>query len=79
MSVSVLFSPSVCLDFRYTLSGFLLGGSCSLCILTYCSSLVISHFGFEGWTLVLMASVPGHCLSFTLICSYVQRCRDQDV
>ena len=28
--------------------------------------LVISHFGFEGGTLVLIASVPGHCLSFTL-------------
>ena len=27
--------------------------------------LVISHFGFEGGTLVLIASVPGHCLSFT--------------
>ena len=26
--------------------------------------LVISHFGFEGRTLVLIASVPGHCLSF---------------
>ena len=28
--------------------------------------LVISHFGFEGRTLGLIASVPGHCLSFTL-------------
>ena len=27
----------------------------------------ISHFGFEGGTLVLIASVPGHCLSFTKI------------
>ena len=27
--------------------------------------LVICHFGFEGGTLVLIASVPGHCLSFT--------------
>ena len=27
--------------------------------------LVISHVGFEGGTLVLIASVPGHCLSFT--------------
>ena len=27
--------------------------------------LVISHFGFEGGTLVLIASVPGRCLSFT--------------
>ena len=30
--------------------------------------LVFSHFGFEGGTLVLIASVPGHCLSF--ICYY---------
>ena len=27
--------------------------------------LVISHFGFKGGTLVLIASVIGHCLSFT--------------
>ena len=27
--------------------------------------LDISNFGFEGGTLVLIASVPGHCLSFT--------------
>ena len=27
--------------------------------------LVISHFGFEGGTLVLISSVPGHSLSFT--------------
>ena len=32
--------------------------------------LVISHFGFESGTLVLVASVelvPGHCLSFTFL------------
>ena len=27
--------------------------------------LVTSRFGFEGGTLVLIASVPGHCLLFT--------------
>ena len=27
--------------------------------------LVVSHFGFEGRTLVPFASVSGHCLSFT--------------
>ena len=27
--------------------------------------LVISHFSFEGGTLVLIASVPSHCLFFT--------------
>ena len=26
--------------------------------------LVISHFGFEGGALVLIASVPGHCFTF---------------
>ena len=25
-------------------------------------ALVVSHIGFEGRTLVLIASVPGHCL-----------------
>ena len=30
--------------------------------------LVIFHFGFEGRTLVLIASVPGHCLSFHFSC-----------
>ena len=29
-------------------------------------AFVVSHFGFEGLTLVLIASVPGHCLLFTL-------------
>ena len=28
--------------------------------------LIITHFGFQGGTLVLIVSVPGHCLSFTL-------------
>ena len=27
--------------------------------------LVIFHFGFEGGTSVLIASVPDHCLAFT--------------
>ena len=31
---------------------------------------VISHFGFEGGTLVLIASVSGHCLSFTFNSSF---------
>ena len=35
---------------------------CSLCIFTYCN-FVISQLGFEEGTLVLIASVPGHCLS----------------
>ena len=37
---------------------------CSLCI-WFIAILVISHFGFESGTSVLIASVPGHCLSFT--------------
>ena len=28
--------------------------------------LVISRFGFEGWIWVLIASVPGLCILFTL-------------
>ena len=34
-----------------------------LCIFV---ALVVSHLGFEDRTLVLIASVPGHCLPFTL-------------
>ena len=51
---------------------------CSLCILTYCN-LFISHFVFEGGTLVLIASVTGHCLSFSFeniikfVCAKVSR------
>ena len=29
--------------------------------------LVVSHFGFEGGTLVLIASVPDYCLPFCLL------------
>ena len=29
--------------------------------------LVISHFGFEGGTLILVAPVPGHFLSFCFL------------
>ena len=35
--------------------------------------LVISHFDFEGGTLVLIASVPGHCLSLTFYNSLKQK------
>ena len=31
--------------------------------------LVISRFGFEGWSRVLIASVPDFCILFTLIYS----------
>ena len=37
---------------------------CSLCV--YLIIVIISHYGFKGGTLVLIASVPGHCLSFTV-------------
>ena len=36
-----------------------------LCVFCLIVNLIISHFGFDGGTLVLIASVPGHCLSFT--------------
>ena len=32
---------------------------------------VISHFGFEGWSWVLIASVPDLCILFTFISSKV--------
>ena len=28
-------------------------------------AVVVSDFGFEGRTLILIASIPGHCLHFT--------------
>ena len=34
--------------------------ACSLCIISI-YFLVVSHVGFEGWTLVLIPLVPGHC------------------
>ena len=36
--------------------------------------LVISRFGFEGWVLVLFASVPGLCIRFTFRWVYVISC-----
>ena len=38
---------------------------CSLCILTYIVFFITSHFGSEGGTSVLIASVTGHCFSFS--------------
>ena len=37
-------------------------------------ALVVSHFGVKGRTLVLFASVPGHCLpcTFSLIIMFKQ-------
>ena len=34
-----------------------------LCIFV---ALVVSHFGFEGKPLVLIALIPGHCLPSTV-------------
>ena len=36
-----------------------------LFVLYLICNLVVSHFGFEGGTIVLIAPIPGHCLSFT--------------
>ena len=47
--------------------------TCSLCILTYCNFSYF-HFGFEDGTLVLIASVAGHWLPFTLYRKTVQEC-----
>ena len=38
---------------------------CSLCYVYLYAALTVSHFCFEGKTLVMIASVPGHCLPFT--------------
>ena len=39
----------------------ILGIHICTCITAFIVILVFSHFGFEGGTLVLIASVPGHC------------------
>ena len=52
------------------MSGHFLGKSCSfglpyaLFALFLFVTLVVSHFGFNGGTMVLIAPVPGHCLPF---------------
>ena len=56
MSVSVLFSPYVCLLIPLTV--------CSFCSMSICN-VGCFPFGFEGATMVLMAPVPGNCLPFT--------------
>ena len=40
--------------------------------------LVISHLGFKGGNLVLIASVPGHCLHFTFKTSLIFQTRFPD-
>ena len=32
--------------------------------------LVGSHVGFEGWAVVLIAPIPGHCLPFNILLSF---------
>ena len=50
------------------LSGHLLGKSCALglpsVLFVFCLFVIVdvSHFGFEGRPLVLISTVPGHCL-----------------
>ena len=63
VTVSVKFRPT-CVHVIYN----------SVCVAEYVSLyfdyliiLVISNFGFEGWVLVLTASVPGLCIHFTSI------------
>ena len=59
LSVSVLFSHSVCLRFRYP-SGHLFGKSCSfgysyvLFVLCLFVIFVVSYFGFDGKTVFLI-------------------------
>ena len=80
VSVSVLFSPYMCLDDNklvkvhvaqwpaYGKELLILLTVCSLCIMSILI-LVIFHFGFEGETLpVLIAPVPCHCLPFYFCC-----------
>ena len=41
-----------------------LGSLYVLLIICLCIILVISHFGFEGKNLILIAAVPEHCQAF---------------
>ena len=77
-SVSVLFHllcvMMKCIRFK-KLSGHLLGKSCSfdhmfslLCLFVV---FVVSYFGFEGRTLVLMASVPKLLLTFYFLLFFI--------
>ena len=43
---------------------------CLLFVLCIFVILIVSHFGFEGGTLILIAPVPGHCLPFTTLEHY---------
>ena len=44
---------------------------CSVCITTSIYYfLVVFHFVFAGGTVVMIASVPGHCLPFIFTFSY---------
>ena len=63
-SVSVLFSP-FCVKMIFNQSGHLMEKSYSfdLPYMSICN-FVISHFGFEGGTLVPIVIVPCHCLLF---------------
>ena len=45
-------------------------GNSSLCILTICNFSYF-RFGFKGWIWVLIASVPGFCIHFTFINTFM--------
>ena len=63
---SFTFSPSMCLDnIKLDLGDELLIRSYVLFILCLFVVLVVSRFGFEFRTLVMIAPFPVHCLSFT--------------
>ena len=40
--------------------------NCMISLLCPFVALVVSHFGFEGGTLVFIVSVPGHCSNLLL-------------
>ena len=43
---------------------------CVLFVLCLFVILVVCHFGFEGRALVLIAPIPGHCLTFYPLYSF---------
>ena len=47
--------------------------NCMFSLLRIFVALVVSNFGFEDRTLVLIASVPCHCLPFTLLPARIKK------
>ena len=68
VSVSVLFSPSICLDDLSLVEVAEWPSFGKELLIWLIVFVVVPYFGYEGGTVVLIAPAPGHCLHF--ICNY---------